>query len=142
MHAELLPVAPAARKRFSSTTTSCTPRSVRWKATLAPVTPPPTMTTSAVSTMRLPTLLVVGRGRWPATPQRAVVDHEGDGNRQGDHGLHEGRPAFGGEPVTELERGVEQEEGDGRADEDAMRRDQAHLDAEHGLDRVATHRHE
>src|SRR5690348_5325194 len=33
---------------LSTSTTSRTPRRVRWKAVLAPVTPPPMMTTSAV----------------------------------------------------------------------------------------------
>src|SRR5438093_5112778 len=48
------PVPPAARKRRSSTRTSRTPRSARWKAIAHPITPPPTITTSAVFTRDSP----------------------------------------------------------------------------------------
>src|SRR5881396_2115369 len=45
------PVPPAARNRRSSTSTRPRPSPVRWKASEAPVTPPPMTTTSAVRVM-------------------------------------------------------------------------------------------
>src|SRR6185295_235270 len=49
----LRPVDPVASMRSRSTiTTLVTPRRVRWKATLAPMQPPPTITTSALRFIR------------------------------------------------------------------------------------------
>src|SRR5262252_1092409 len=52
-----LPVAPAARARRSRRVTRFTPRRVRLKAVLAPLTPPPITTTSALVTAGIVTRL-------------------------------------------------------------------------------------
>src|SRR5690242_14395218 len=124
MQAELLPVAPPARNVFSTTTTSRTPRSARWKAMLAPVTPPPMMTTSAVSATIFPPLTVARSG--PATAQRCVVDDEADRHGERDAGLDQCGRAGRAEAVAQLQRGVEQKERDRGRDENPVRRDEAH----------------
>src|SRR4030081_3860102 len=58
-----LPVAPAPRCRRSTTMTRRTPRLVRLKAVLAPLTPPPMMTTSAFSIGHAPPRGIVRDGR-------------------------------------------------------------------------------
>src|SRR5438093_7336723 len=98
-----LPVAPEPRWRRSTGRTSRTPSVVRWKAVLAPLTPPPMTTTSAVRTMTrivaLHALLTAGpEYRQIAALSREVSHERSHSSRAVEGGRHRrrGRRAAGG----------------------------------------------
>ena len=61
------------------------------------------------------------------SPEGAVVDDEADRHRHGHHGLHQRRRRASAHEQAQLQRGVEDEERDPRADENSMGGDQPQL---------------
>src|SRR5688572_16146068 len=72
------PVPPAPRNARSSTTIRRTPSPARWKATETPVTPPPTISASAVRTVR-GAALRARRGRRRGHEAHGVAGPDGAG---------------------------------------------------------------